>query len=326
MTRKGDFMVRFGLCCISLSLQELDPPLKFQTMTYKRFSSLDRNEALSILGDRILNNMIVTNEIIKLCAENHWCYRLSSNLMPLISYDKANVDLKDLPNNDGIQDIFDEIKETIKSTNVRISAHPDQFNVLASPDEKVVEKTITELNLMSSLMDRFGLSADHNTPINIHIQNSKDGTREEISHRFLKNFYRLDENCQRRLVVENDDRQAAWSVAKLIDIFHPITHIPITYDSHHFRLNNPENLTADDAAQSCFDTWGGSKPLFHFSNGRDHTLDKAHSDYVYDIHEELFSHEIDVDYEYKLKDQTIAKFIESYQTYANYLQPTKVAS
>lgn len=295
-------------------------------MTFKRFSSLPREEALEILGDRIHNNMIATNEIIKYCAKNNWCYRLSSDLMPLISYDQANVDLADLPNHDDIQDVFDTIEETIKNTGVRISAHPDQFNVLATPNEKVVEKTITELNLMSSLMDRFGLSADHNTPINIHIQNSKDGTREEISERFLKNFYRLDENCQRRMVIENDDRQAAWSVAKLLDIFHPITKIPITYDSHHFRLNNPENLTAENAAASCAETWGGTTPLFHFSNGRDHALDKAHSDYVYDIHEELFNREIDVDYEYKLKDFTIHKFTESYQIYANCLQPTRVAS
>ena len=319
-------MIRPGLCCISLTLQERDPPVKFNTMTFKRFSSLPREEALSILGDRIHNNMVATNEVIKLCAENNWCYRLSSDLMPLISYDKASVDLTDLPNHDDIQDVFDEIEETIRSTSVRVSAHPDQFNVLASPDEKVVEKTITELNLMSSLMDRFGLSADHNTPINIHIQNSKDGTREEISHRFLKNFHRLDENCQARLVVENDDRQAAWSVAKLIDIFHPITNIPITYDSHHFRLNNPENISAEDAAKNCAETWGSYKPLFHFSNGRDHSLDKAHSDHVYDIHEELFTRDVDIDYEYKLKDFTINKFIESYPTYANYLQPIKVAN
>ncbi len=319
-------MIRPGLCCISLTLQERDPPIKFNTLTYKRFSTLSREEALQVLGDRIHNNMVTTNEIIKYCASNNWCYRLSSDLMPLISYDKADVDLTDLPNHDLIQDIFDEIECTIKTTGVRISAHPDQFNVLASPDEKVVEKTITELNLMSSLMDRFGLSADYNTPINIHIQNSKDGTREEISHRFLKNFRRLDENCQQRLVVENDDRPAAWSVAKLLDIFHPITNIPITYDSHHFRLNNPENLTAEYAANSCAATWGFQKPLFHFSNGRDHSLDKAHSDHVYDIHEELFSRDIDIDYEYKLKDFTINKFIESYPLYANYLQPITVAS
>jgi len=313
-----------GLCCISLTLKEQG--YSFQTMTYKRFSSLPREEALQILGDRILNNMIVTNEIIKYCATNNWSYRLSSDLMPLISYDQANVDLTDLPNHDLIQEVFDEIECTIKTTGVRISAHPDQFNVLASPDEKVVEKTITELNLMSSLMDRFGLSADHNTPINIHIQNSKDGTREEISHRFLKNFRKLDENCQQRLVVENDDRQAAWSVSKLLDIFYPITKIPITYDSHHFRLNNPENILAEDAVKSCIETWCSHRPLFHFSNGRDHALDKAHSDHVYDVHEELFSKDIDIDYEYKLKDYTINKFIESYPIYANCLQPIKVAS
>jgi UV DNA damage endonuclease len=317
-------MNRPGLCCISLKLKEQG--FSFQTMTYKRFSNLPREEAVSILGDRIYNNMVVTNEIIKYCGENNWCYRLSSDLMPLISYNQADVDLIDLPNHDDIQDVFDTIEETIKNTGVRISAHPDQFNVLATTNEKVVEKTITELNLMSSLMDRFGLSADHRTPINIHIQNSKDGTREEISERFLKNFHRLDENCQCRLVIENDDRPAAWSVAKLLDIFYPITKIPITYDSHHFRLNNPENLTAENAAASCAETWGAITPLFHFSNGRDHALDKAHSDYVYDIHEELFSREVDVDYEYKLKDLTIKKFIESYQTYANYPQPIKVAS
>jgi UV DNA damage endonuclease len=316
--------MRYGLCCISLKLKEQG--FGHQTMTYKRFSSLPREEAVSILGDRIYNNMVATNEIIKYCAENNWCYRLSSDLMPLISYDKANIDLTDLPNHDDIQDVFDTIEETIKNTGVRISAHPDQFNVLATTNEKVVEKTITELNLMSSLMDRFGLSSDHNTPINIHIQNSKDGTRKEISERFLKNFHRLDENCQRRLVVENDDRQAAWSVAKLLDIFYPITKIPITYDSHHFRLNNPENLIAENAAASCAETWGVITPLFHFSNGRDHSLDKAHSDYVYDIHEELFSCEVDIDYEFKLKDLTIQKFIESYKTCANYLQPIKAAS
>lgn len=30
-------MIRPGLCCISLSLQERDPPVKFQTMTCARF-------------------------------------------------------------------------------------------------------------------------------------------------------------------------------------------------------------------------------------------------------------------------------------------------
>jgi UV DNA damage repair endonuclease len=44
-------MIRFGLCCISLKLKEQG--LSHQTMTYKRFSSLPREEALKILGESI---------------------------------------------------------------------------------------------------------------------------------------------------------------------------------------------------------------------------------------------------------------------------------
>ena len=304
-------MGKLGLCCISLNLQERDPPLKFQKMTFKRFGSLRREEALEILGSRIMNNMIVTNEAIKYCHENNLCYRMSSDLFPLVTYDVADIELTDFPNHDDIQDMFDLIRDTIKHTGVRISSHPDQFNVLASTDDKLVNKTINELNFASSLMDRFGLSADHNTPINIHIQNNKDGSREEISDRFLNNFLKLDENCQKRLVVENDDRGSAWSVAKLLDIFHPITKIPITYDSHHFRLNNPEGLSPEEAVSGCIETWGDVKPLFHFSNGRETLLDKAHSDYVYDIHEELFCHDVDIDCEYKFKDLAIKKLMET---------------
>jgi UV DNA damage repair endonuclease len=98
--------MKIGLCCISLDLQERDPPLKFQRITFKRFSELQREDALSVLGDRILNNMVVTNETIKYCAGKDLCYRMSSDLFPLITYDAANISLEDLPNHDDIQEAF----------------------------------------------------------------------------------------------------------------------------------------------------------------------------------------------------------------------------
>ena len=61
--------MRLGLCCISLKLK--DQGFGHQTMTYKRFSSLPREEALEILGDRIQNNLEVTNKTIQFCAENN---------------------------------------------------------------------------------------------------------------------------------------------------------------------------------------------------------------------------------------------------------------
>lgn len=296
--------MQFGLCCISLKLQELDEPVKFQTMTYKRFSSLPREEALSILGQRIHNNMLVTNEIIKFCATNNYVYRVSSDLFPLITYDQANVNLEDLPNYDDIQDSFDLIAQTISSHGVRISAHPSEFNSLASLSEKVVEKTITELNFYSSFFDRIGCPADHRSPMNLHVHNN-NGTREEISRRFYENFKKLDENCQARLTIENDDKLNCWSVRELIDIFHPITRIPICFDYLHHKCH-PNNLLEQDAINMCWETWQ-TKPLFHYSESRPGNNPRAHNDFAYNKFE-TYGLDFDVDMELKSKDYAIEKY------------------
>jgi len=307
-------MVRPGLCCISIKLKEMG--FNFQTMTFKRFSSLDKQEALEILGDRILNNMVVTNETIKFCGNMGYTYRISSDLFPLVTYDEANIELEDLPNYDAIQDQMDNIEQTIKATGVRLSAHPDQFNVLVSPNEQTVEKTITELNFMSSFMDRIGLSKDHNTPINIHIQNSKDGTREEISYRFLKNFHRLDENCQARLVVENDDKLNGWSVKELTNIFHPITQIPITFDYLHHKCN-PDNLSEVTAIHRCHETWlttGCNRPVFHYSESAPGNNPRKHADYAIEPIN-TYGLEFDLDFEVKAKCLAIQKYKTMYPVF-----------
>lgn len=302
------FMIRPGLCCISLSLQERDPPIKFQTMTYKRFSSLPRNEALEILGSRILNNLEVTNETIKFCAENDWVYRVSSDIFPLITYDEANVSLEDLPLHDLIQDEFDNIEQTIKNTKVRVSAHPSEFNSLASLSDKVVEKTITELNFYSSFFDRIGLPASTVAPMNLHVHNN-NGTREEIAHRFYNNFKKLDENCQARLTIECDDKLNCWSVKQLTDIFHPITNIPICFDYLHHKCH-PDNLSEQEAINRCYNTWN-TRPLFHYSESREGNNPRAHAEYAIGVIN-TYGLEFDLDFELKAKCLAIKKYQELY--------------
>jgi UV DNA damage endonuclease len=297
--------MKFGLCCISLNLQELDEPVKFQTMTFKRFSSLPRQEALSILGDRILNNMETTDKIIQYCGDNNYVYRISSDLFPLITYDEANIELEDLPNYDDIQDSFDSIAQTIATTNVRISCHPSEFNVLASLNNKAVDKTITELNFYSSFMDRIGCPADYRSPMNIHIHN-KSGTHNEILHRFMTNFDRLDENCKNRIVVENDDKLNCWSVIELIHQFHDITSIPITFDYLHHACH-PNGVDEERAINACYRSWDGYKPLFHYSESRPGNNPRAHADYANNIFN-TYGLDFDIDFELKMKDKAIEKY------------------
>lgn len=300
--------MRYGLCCISLDLQERDPPLKFQTLTYKRFSSLPRNEAIEILGNRILNNLIVTNETIKYCYENNFCYRLSSDLFPLITYDVASVDLPDLPNYDDIQDSFDLIEKTIKETKVRISAHPSEYNVLASKNEKAVAKTIDELNFYSSFMDRIGCCASYENPMNLHIHN-KDGSYEEVINRFMNNFSKLDDNCKARLIIENDDKSSCWSVKELIEEFHSRTKIPITFDYLHNKCN-PSYKNEETAIKHCYDTWN-TTPLFHYSESAIGNNPRKHADYAV-LPFDNYGLEFDLDYELKQKDLAIKKYKSLY--------------
>jgi len=297
--------MKYGLCCISLNLQELDEPVKFQTMTYKRFSSLPREEALSILGDRILNNMVATDAIINYCSQNNFVYRISSDLFPLITYDDANIELEDLPNHDDIQDAFDSIAQTIATTNVRISCHPSEFNVLASTNSKAVDKTITELNFYSSFMDRIGCPADYRSPMNIHIHN-KSGTYNEILNRFMTNFDRLDENCKNRIVVENDDKAGGWSVIELIHQFHDITAIPITFDYLHHACH-PNGIDEERAINACYRSWDGYTPLFHYSESRPGNNPRAHADYANNTFNK-YGLDFDLDFELKMKDKAILNF------------------
>jgi UV DNA damage endonuclease len=297
--------MKFGLCCISLNLQELDEPVKFQTMTFKRFSSLPRQEALSILGDRILNNMETTDKIIQYCGDNNYVYRISSDLFPLITYDEANIELEDLPNYDDIQDSFDSIAQTIATTNVRISCHPSEFNVLASLNSKAVDKTITELNFYSSFMDRIGCPADYRSPMNIHIHN-KSGTHNEILNRFMTNFDRLDDNCKNRIVVENDDKVNCWSVIELIHQFHDVTSIPITFDYLHHACH-PNGVDEERAINACYRSWDGYKPLFHYSESRPGNNPRAHADYANNIFN-TYGLDFDIDFELKMKDKAIEKY------------------
>jgi UV DNA damage endonuclease len=297
--------MRYGLCCISIKLK--DQGYGFKTMTYKRFASLPRAEALGILGDRIHNNMIVTNQTIKFCGDNNYTYRVSSDLFPLITFDEANISLEDLPSHDDIQDEMDNIEQTIKNTGVRVSCHPSEFNVLASTNEKAVEKTITELNFYSSFFDRIGLEANYNNPMNIHIHN-KNGTHSEIIDRFVKNFNRLDDNCKARLVIENDDKINCWSVMELWNHFHSRTNIPITFDYLHHKCH-PDTLDEETALKFCYDTWHGHKPLFHYSESREGNNPRAHADYAYNKFE-TYGLDFDVDMELKAKDHAIEKHEE----------------
>lgn len=161
-------------------------------------------------------------------------------------------------------------------------------------------------------MDLFGLPQSYESPINIHM-NCYKGNTKDIAKRFIDVYNDFPANVKSRLVLELEDKPNSWGLIKLYDLIYQKTGIPITYDSHHFRLNNPENISPEKAILMCMETWGKYKPLFHYSNGRSDPTDRAHSDYVYILHKELFENDVDVEFEFKAKDYAIERFEKEFK-------------
>ena len=290
----------YNLCCISKSLASEGH--KFQTMTWARFSKLPREEAVRTVSERTLNNIRVTHKILEQCVSKGWGYRVSSALFPLLTYDVAELDLEEYPHYNAIMEAINDCAKVIRENRIRISCHPDQFNVLASLGKAQVEKTIKELNHHGWLMDMLGAHRDYRCPINIHVNNTK-GEPAEIADRFMMNLYRCDEAVRSRLVIENEDK-GIWTPKLLVENFQ----IPITYDNLHHKCL-PDGLTQDQAHRLCYRTWmrgGYFKPLFHYSESHpDKPNPRSHADMPTAMPIQSISMDVDYDVELKFKDEAI---------------------
>lgn len=280
----------YNLCCISNELKEQG--YKFQTMTWKRWTQLCDEHgveyALDQLGQRWLNNVEVTRLCIEHCHDNGWGYRVSSALFPCLTHPDFNFNVTDVPQ---CYDILEEFRDIVyynETWQVRLSTHPDQFNVLASENQASVDKTIAELNHHGWVMDKLGCERSYYNPMNIHVNNTK-GDLADIAARFMSNLNKTDQSVQSRLVIENEDK-GCWTVANLLEHFD----IPITYDNLHDKCNPSQFLPFGGdyfyPMEECAKTWGfiptryykkayNVKPLFHYSESMpDHKNPRKHAD------------------------------------------------
>ena len=80
-------------------------------------------------------------------------YRMTSCLFPWFS----DYDIFDMPDIDAIVDVMSEAGKIAMDAGQRLSFHPGPFNCLGSHNEKVVLKTIAELDAHAAQMDLMGL-------------------------------------------------------------------------------------------------------------------------------------------------------------------------
>jgi UV DNA damage endonuclease len=226
-------LLKIGYPCINLTLKN---PYS-STFRLKSFSEKRFNETVK-------NNLNHLSKILKFNLNNNILFfRLSSGIIPFASHPICNIDWDYI-----FKTELNEIGEFIKKNNMRISMHPDQFVILNSKNEKIIENSVKELQYHSKVLESMNLT--HNAKIQIHIGGVYEDKRTS-KERFIKTFMKLEENLKKRIIIENDDR--SYGLKDCLDISYE-TGIPIVFDTlHHECLNN--NETVQEALTSATNTW-----------------------------------------------------------------------
>ena len=296
--------MNLSLCCISNILAEQGH--KFRTMTFKSFSSKEREESLEKLSGIIINNFNTAEKIVRHCKENKiQGYRLSSDLCPVIKHPDVMLALEDLPNYSEIDKSIKDLSLAIKETEIRVSAHPSEYITLTSDDDIKINHSIVDLELHAEIFDRLELSKSYYNPLNIHIR--KEGDAKDLSQTFIKNFERLSESVKSRLVLENNDTGNTWTVKNLKKYIYNDYGIPVTFDNlHHEMLNH--DVSHYDAFFEAYSTWNCT-PIFHYSEGKNGT--RAHKDMAENLPVN-YDKDVLFDVELKSKDYAILDILKRY--------------
>ena len=299
-------MVRFGLCCIFI-----EAPIKFRVITAKTLSKYSRPEQLSHLSEICLKNVQnLEKAVMTVHAMGIGAFRILSPLFPRYTHPDVGYTLEQLPDQKEIERLFRRINRFRKRHDIRLSFHPDQFVVLNSPDEGIVEKSIAEIEYQALLARLVGAEV-----INIH-GGGAYGDKNQSTERFIRNFKRLSLAARKRLTLENDD--VSYTPSDLLPVCSKLK-IPLVYDIHHHRCN-PDMMSIEEATQAAVATWQprNQEPYFHISSPRNGWGDgdpKPHADYIdsSDIPESWrtgFSFTVDV--EAKAKEKAVTELIKAW--------------
>jgi UV DNA damage endonuclease len=296
--------MNLGYACINTALSA-NKIFTNRTMRRKTFDANgeDYVSDLVLANIKDLKTIVQWNNEMKIKL-----FRLSSQIFPW----SDEYDVKDLKDYNEIAELMLEIGKIAKDAGQRLTMHPGPYNCLASPTQKVVEKTIRELNFHSEQFNMMGYDPSPYNKINIHVGGAygdKKGTLDAFCH----NFKLLNEDTKKRLVIENDDSPNEYSVNDLYWGIHKRIGIPITFDYFHHKFNTG-TLNEEEALRMAATTWPkGITQCCHYSESRrKEKLDEsirpqAHSDLIYEKIN-TYGLELDIVIESKLKEQAIFNY------------------
>ncbi len=202
------------------------------------------------LIETIQNNLDCLLKILKFNIDhNILFFRITSDLIPFASHPINTFNWIEL-----FDSRFKEVGNFIREHNVRISMHPDQFNIVNARDIEIFRRTVAELEYHALVLDAMQL--DRTAKMQIHVGGIY-GNKSESMNRFVERYARLPGTVRDRLVIENDDH--LYSLADCLNISRQ-TGIPVLLDTFHHQLNC-SGESVGEAIQGVSSTWTAADGL-----------------------------------------------------------------
>ena len=213
--------IQLGLCCLNITMRNKRP-----TIFASRSCTMGTiaKSGLKIAVDRARMNL---DDILTLM---HWneangikVFRLTSNIFAHLSNPKIGPYSIDFA-----KPKFKEIGELAKKYNQRLTFHPGQYDVLGTPDPRVLKNTLLDLKVHADILDLIGCNQD--SVMVIH-GGGFYGDKPATIERWVKNYKEADPVISNRLVLENCEK--CFSIKDCL-IISEKSGVPVVFDTHHF--------------------------------------------------------------------------------------------
>jgi UV DNA damage repair endonuclease len=211
-------------------------------------------------------NIVNTHALIKKVAtlpEPLRMLRITSDMLSFYTHEDYTDFWQSQNTQDSLARWMAPLGETARQNNVRLSFHPDQFVVLASDRDEVVNKSIEEFEYHVDMAKFMGYGKQfQDIKINVHISGRKgpQGIRDV--------FGRLSPEARNTLTLENEEYTHGLSdCLSLSDL------VPTVLDIHHNWVREGTYLDSNsDLAKKVIASWRGIRPTLHYSVSREDVL------------------------------------------------------
>lgn len=308
-------IVRFGYVAMSAIIKDCSPS---KTITLNSLIKLNNERAIHSRLSAIAKLNIANTQRLLYHNRAHdiKVFRLTSKLIPFATHPIAE-------NWDWVSDVESELKklgEYVKNHNFRISAHPDHYTLINSPNNEVITASLKDLEYHHKIFAVMGL--DNSAKLIIHVGGAYKNKEESIK-RFIDNYKLLPEHLKNRILLENDDK--IYTVQDVLKICRE-TGTPMVLDLHHHWCTNPNEDIFPYLAH-IFSTWNKEKipPKIHLSSPKDEKDFRSHADFVeaesflaFLEEAKQLNQDFDVMIEAKQKDAALLKLMEDIKSKTNY--------